>query len=51
MTNILEFKKKPAIGEITIQVETQRMDDGSLWMRVFDIKKGTWEEQFKVELS
>ena len=49
MSNILEFKKKPMIGEI--KLETQTMDDGSLWMRLWDEKKDAWGEWFKVELG
>ena len=52
MTNILEFKKKEqspvTVGEISIQVETQKTDDGFLWMRAKDLKTDKWGEWFRV---
>lgn len=49
MTNILEFKKKGTpLSEITIEVETQRTDDGIVWMSVRDLKTGEWGEWFRM---
>ncbi|MNF50229.1 hypothetical protein D3C85_293230 [compost metagenome] len=55
--NVVQFKQKTDIGSMTpkqsiasyeIKIETERMDDGSIWWRInsplWDGKKNDWTE-------
>lgn len=47
---ILQFPtKKPNLHKITVKLEVETLEDGSVWWRVEDIKTGEYGEWVKLE--
>lgn len=47
---ILQFlTKKSNLHEITLRIEVETLEDGSVWWRVEDIKTGEYGEWVKLE--
>ena len=52
MTNLLQFKKeKQSVGNITIQIKTEVLEDGSVWYCMKMSTDVEWGEWVKLEVE
>lgn len=53
LVDVTYYAKKKKVGELYlgVEVQTEVLEDGSLWMRVKMENEGEWGEWFKESLS